>query len=63
MDRTLTPDEAWAPAVVLVSATLLNGAVALLLHKPRELEGAMPGGNLERGLHRCGCGSLRGIAA
>ncbi len=34
LSRTSQPHEAWAPAVVLMSATVSSGAVALLLHKP-----------------------------
>lgn len=34
LSRTSTPDEVSTPAVVLLSATLRNGMVALMLHKP-----------------------------
>jgi hypothetical protein len=32
--RTSTPDERWAPAIVLISATVSGGMVTLLMHKP-----------------------------
>jgi hypothetical protein len=41
LSRTSTPDEAWAPAVVLMSATLVVGTVALLLHKPLTLDATL----------------------
>jgi hypothetical protein len=41
LSRTSTPDEAWTPAVVLLSATLRNGVVALLLHKPLAIDAAL----------------------
>jgi hypothetical protein len=41
LSRTSTPDEAWTPAVVLMSATVSSGAIVVALHKPLAIDATL----------------------